>query len=377
MICPKDHKIKILMVLGNAGRGGAQAYVMNILRNIDLTRFEIDFLVNRRTKDGYEAEIEALGSRIYVTPAFKGINLFSYIAHINEILQQGKYDIVHGHASSSAALYLRAAKKHGCATIAHSHSAGYRGNAVEQIVKRFFTIGVKSQGDYWFGCSALAAKRLFGRNYAKNKKYHHIPNAITAQKYQYDEGVRQRIRSELGIGEGEILYGHVGTFSVPKNHSFLMEVFHKLQEKQGEKAHLVLLGEGALKETVQQDVVSRGMDKQVTFTGNVSNVGEYLMAMDVLIFPSLFEGLPLTLLEAQAAGLPCVISDTITDEVYLTDLIKVVSLAKSAEEWAQIAEGARANDRQAYNQQVAETRFNMSNSIHELMALYEGMAQDQ
>ena len=139
----------------------------------------------------------------------------------------------------------------------------------------------------------------------------------------------------------------------------------------------MLLGEGALKAEIEQEVIRSGLEQQVTFTGNVGNVNEYLMAMDIMIFPSLFEGLPVSLVEAQATGLPCIASDRITDEVNITDCMTPVSLSKSAQDWAEIVEHTCANNRQAYNKCVATTKFNMSNSIHELMELYEGMVQDK
>lgn len=372
-----EQKIRILMVLGNTGRGGAQTYAINVLRNIDRTRFQIDFVVNRRHENGYETEMEQLGSKIYIIPKFKGVNYFEYIRRFNEVLDEGAYHIVHGHVSSSAVMYLKAAKLRGCVTIVHSHSAGYRGNVLERIIKRFFTAGAKWQADYWFSCSKLAAERLFGRKYAASNKYHYIPNAIVVEEYRFDESIRNRIRSDLGMSSTDVLYGHVGTFSTPKNHKFLIQVFKELYKKQGEKAHLVLLGEGALKAEIEQEVIRSGLEQQVTFTGNVGNVNEYLMAMDIMIFPSLFEGLPVSLVEAQATGLPCIASDRITDEVNITDCMTPVSLSKSAQDWAEIVEHTCANNRQAYNKCVATTKFNMSNSIHELMELYENMIQDK
>ena len=368
-------KIRILMVLGNTGRGGAQTYAMNVLRNIDRTRFQIDFAVNFRHQNGYEDEMEQLGSHIHIIPKFKGTNYTLYMRRIHEILEQGQYDIVHGHVSSSAALYLGAAKKHGCVTIAHSHSAGYRGSLPERLVKKLFTVGAKEKADYWFGCSALASRRLFGKHYAQNDHYYDIPNAIIAERYRFNSQIRQNIRETLGLSEEDVLYGHVGTFSAPKNHRFLVQVFDELYQKQGEKAHLVLLGEGALRESVEQDIHSRGLDKQVIFTGNVGNVHEYLMAMDAMIFPSLFEGFPVTLIEAQAAGLYSVVSDSITEEVDVTDCIVRASLSEDIKRWAELASSIPKTDRQANNTLVSKTIFNMQNSIGKLMELYEQMWQ--
>lgn len=370
-----DSKIRILMVLGNTGRGGAQTYAMNVLRNIDKDRFHIDFAVNYVYENGYTDEIRELGSEILVIPKFKGINYVEYIRTFNSILTNGKYDIVHGHVSSSASLYLRLAKEHGCKTIAHSHSAGYRGNAAEQVIKKMFTIGAKRYADYWFGCSRLAAERMFGKDYEKSPKYYDIPNAIISSRYLYDTTIRERIRKSLSIPNDAIVYGHVGSFSTPKNHKFLIDVFEQIFRDQGEKSYYIICGEGALKESIEQEVRTKSFSEHAIFTGNVGNVNEYMMAMDVLVFPSLFEGFPVTLLEAQAAGLYCVSSDTITTEVTVTENVRPLSLECSRKEWAMIAETAPDINRIAANETVRASRYNMDNSINELMSLYKKMAE--
>ena len=371
------NRIKILMVLGNTGRGGAQTYAMNVLRNIDCTRFCIDFAVTERRDNGYETEMEQLGSHIHIIPKFKGSNYRHYIKAVDAILARGEYDIVHGHVSSSAVLYLKQAKKYGCATVVHSHSAGYRGSFAEQVIKYVFTVGAKWYADYWFGCSALAAKRLFGSNYSKHPNYYDIPNAIITDRYLYNEEIRETVRKELGIRADTVLYGHVGSFSAPKNHRFLIEIFAQLHKQQGDKAAFILLGEGPLKDQIEEAIRSCGLTEKVIFTGNVGNVNEYLMAMDAMIFPSLFEGFPVTLLEAQAAGLYTLASDTITKEANLTDCVVSLPLSQGAAQWAQAAQKIPVRNRAEVNQQIADSVFNMRTSIEKLMELYTQMTKRQ
>ena len=365
--------IKILMVLGNTGRGGAQAYAMNVLRSIDRSRFHIDFVVNYIYENGYADEIRENGSTIHVIPKFKGTNYFAYVRAFNKVLDEGNYDIVHGHVSSSASIYLRIAKEHHCITIAHSHSAGYRGNGIEQQIKRVFTFGAKKQADYWFGCSRLAAERMFGRNYKSNPKYHDIPNAIIVDRYRYNEEIRARIREQYGISNDAIVYGHVGSFSAPKNHRFLIEVFKKIYSDQREKACFILVGDGLLKDNIRKMVMQNGLSDRVIFTGNVDNVNEFLMAMDVLVFPSLFDGFPVTLLEAQAAGLPCISSNTITSEVNITENVMPTSLSAGADYWAKKAEVIEKRERTVANDIIADSVYNVNKSISLLMELYKKM----
>ena len=364
------------MTLGDTSREGAQSYSMNILRNIDTSRFQIDFAVNYIHPNGYEKEMEQYGSGIHVVPKFNVINYQKYKRSWDALLEKEKYDIVHGNVSSTAGIYLKEAKKNGCATIAHSHSAGYRGNALERIVKRVFTAGAKKYADYWFACAESAAIRMFGKNYRQNPNYYDMPNAIDTSRYLFDPVKRDNIRKSLQLEEGVILYGHVGSFSTPKNHTFLIDVFQQIYKQQGKKAYLVLVGDGALREQIEQKVVQCGLQKQVVFTGSVENVHEYLMAMDVLIFPSLFEGFPVALLEAQATGLYSVVSDSITEEVNLTQCIVPLSLEEGAGKWAETAQWIPKIDRISMNQIIAGTRYNMQKSVTVLTTLYEEMSKN-
>ena len=267
---------------------------------------------------------------------------------------------------------MKEAKKFGCKTIAHSHSAGYRGNRFEQTVKRLFTIDAKKQADYWFACSKPAAVRLFGKDYLKYEHYYDIPNAIIAENYLFDDERRNKIRNELGVKPNQKLYGHVGSFTSPKNHDFLLEVFSKISSNDP-GAMMVLCGEGERKNEIQDKIRSLDLTGKVILVGNISIVNEDMMAMDTMIFPSYFEGFPITVLEAQATGLPIVLSDTITDEVFLTDCVYPFSLSRKSEEWAEMCMKVQANERCPYNSIIAKTKFNMSICVETLMKIYKEM----
>lgn len=372
-----SEKIRILMTLGDTSREGAQSYVVNILRNLDNERYQVDFAVNFIHPNGYDKEMEQYGCKIHIVPKFKVINYRKYRQAWDALLAKEKYDIVHGNVSSTAGIYLKEAKKYGCATIAHSHSAGYRGSLFERIVKKLFTVGAKKYADYWFACAEPAAVRMFGKNYRKNPNYYDLPNAIETRRYLFDPVKREAIRKSLQLEEDAILYGHVGSFSAPKNHTFLIDIFQQIYREQGKKAHLVLVGDGALREQIEHKVEEYGLQKQVTFTGIVGNVNEYLMAMDGMIFPSLFEGVPLTLMEAQSAGLYCVASDSITQEANLTECVVSLPLEKGAEYWAKIAQELPEIDRSAMNRIMSETRYNMEKSVVTLVELYGKMYREK
>ena len=366
-------KIKILMVLGTTGREGVQAFLLNLLTNIDRDKYQVDLAVNRDVKNGgISDEVRQMGSEIYFWPYFKVYNYAQFVRFWRDFLSKHHYDIVHGHSTNSAAVYLKVAKEMGCATIAHSHSAGYRGNKLQQWVKSIYAKRVGKVADSWFACSDKAAERLFGDAYSTYPHYYDIPNAINAENYLYDPDRAREIRKLLGIGEDEFLCGHVGTFSAPKNHSFLLDVFCEVL-KIKPNARLVCCGAGALIPQVKAKAEALGIVDKVSFPGVVKNCNEYLMAMDVLVFPSLFEGFPITVIEAEATGLPVVMSDVITHEVDLTALIHRHSLSDSPQDWARTVCEAKNIDRRSQNRFIAESKYNMRTSIKMITNIYQEM----
>lgn len=366
-------KIKILMVLGNTRMGGVQAFILNVLQNIDRSRFKIDLAVNFEGEGGgVSKQFRSLGCDIYFLPYFKVYNYFSFVNAWKQFLKTHHYDIVHGHSTNSASVYLKVAKQMGCATIAHSHSGGYRGNIIQRLVKKHYAHEVVKVADYWFACSDAAATRLFGNRYKKYFHYYAIPNAIDVEKYKYDPEKANIIRKSLGVNSGELLCGHVGTFSAPKNHTFLIEVFAEVL-KIVNNAKLVCCGTGALQKEIREKAESLGILDKIIFAGVVMNANEYMMAMDVFVFPSLFEGFPVSVIEAESTGLPIVMSDAITTEVDMTDLIHRLSLKDNTEKWAKCICQVSQKDRKNYNQLVAGTQFNIKESVKLISNIYEEM----
>ncbi len=369
-------KIKILMVLDNTGRGGSQTFVMNVCRHIDWNRFQVDIAITRNKRGGYDEEMELLGCRIFNLEHFEVINYRRFLKCWDQFLSSQHYDIIHGHVSSTASIYLRIARKFGCATILHSHSAGYRGGWFEQQVKKIFTLGAAKQADLWFACSDKAAERLFGKRFKTNPRYHYIPNAIDVAKYRFDERVRTQIRKDFGLDNKTFLCGHVGSFSTPKNHQFLIQIFKTIKNIKPD-SKLLLVGDGYLRDEIVNRINEAELQDDVIMTGSVSNVNEYMMAMDVMVFPSLFEGLPVTIVEAQAAGLYSIISDVITRDVFLSNLIIYKSLTDSIDDWSNAALSLPGVDRASYNDIIADTYFNIRSSIYELEGLYTSLVDNK
>lgn len=325
-------EIRILHVLGSLNRGGAETMIMNIYRNIDRSKIQFDFIVHTNEKCDYNDEILEYGGKIFNIPRYTGKNHFKYKRAWKEFFNSyPEYKVIHGHMRSTAAIYLRIAKQYGLVTIAHSHSTASRGNVVEQIVKKIIQFPIRYRSDYLFACSNKAGKWLFGKNFIKKDNYKVIKNAIDIEKYTFNEVKRNEIRKKLNI-QNKFVVGHVGSFTYPKNHKFLIDVFHEIQ-KQEEDSVLLLIGDGVLRSQIEEQIKNFGIDNKVIMTGVVSNVNDYMQAMDVFVFPSIFEGLGMAVIEAQAAGLQCIVSENIPKEAYITDQIKNISLHKKYKIW--------------------------------------------
>jgi glycosyltransferase involved in cell wall biosynthesis len=366
-------KTKVLMVLISTNVGGAEMFVLNLLKNMDLTRFQVDLVVSlKENENGIGKEFKALGCHIYTLPYFKVFNYIQYQNAWKAFLLNHRYDIVHGHATNSAAIYLRIAKKMGCVTIAHCHSAGYRGNCIQRLLKYYFSKRVGGVADYWFACSEKAAEHLYGKPFSAYKKFYMIPNAINTDKYLYDESVAHRVRQELGLGKDSFVCGHVGSFTPPKNHMYLLDIFYEVI-KRIPNAKLLCCGEGALMFQFKEKARQLGIADKLILPGIVKNANEYLMAMDVFIFPSLFEGFPISVIESEATGLPVVMSDAITQEADLLDSVKRCSLNDNPAKWADVVCGIEKNDRQACNYIISNSKYNMLTTARLVMSLYDEM----
>lgn len=369
-------KIKILMVLGNTRRGGTQAFIMNVLRNVDRKQFQIDFAINNDFEGGWGPDIRAMGSCIYTMPVFKVYNWIPFKAAWVRFLEEHKYDIVHGHSTNSAGIYLKVARRQGCRTIAHIHSTGFRGNVVERMAKRIISKMTKKYADYWFACSEKAAMRLYGESFKTYPRYYEMPNAIDVKRFEFNPCSRNDIRKSLGITGDDFLCGHVGTFSAPKNHSFLLDVFAEICKKK-ENAKLLLIGEGVLEQEIVAKAKEHGLYNRIIFKRNLANVNEHLMAMDLFIFPSLFEGFGMVSLEAQATGLNVIQSDTIPKDTHLTDCVLSMSLNDSPAEWANRALAMPQLDRRLPNQVIYNSKYNLVHTIDLLTDLYREMARKE
>lgn len=336
--------------------GGAESRVMDLYRHMDREKIEFDFLVTRGTKDYYSDEIRSLGGNVYYLPPFRIYNYFEYISAVKSFFEEhkGQYAAVHGHMTSTACMYLPIAKKSGVKlTIAHARSAGVD-PGIKGILTKVLRHNLYKRCDMLISCSDEASVSAFeatlaadGKTYISgDKNVHFMPNAIDTADFAYNDDNRIRIREKYGVGADDILIGHVGSFRYAKNHEWIVNVFARVNEMinsddvdvpehlRKKKCKLMLVGEGELRTQIMQLVKEKNLEDSVIFTGNQSPVAPFYHAFDALLFPSHYEGMPGTVVESQAAGLPTLMSTAITKQCICTDLVLQMSLDEDDTHWA-------------------------------------------
>lgn len=324
--------IRILQVLGWLNIGGAETMVMNLYRNIDRTKIQFDFIIHSAQKGDFTDEILSLGGRIYSIPKYKVINHFEYKNAWKDFFNNHKeYRIIHTHVRSTAPIFLKIAKKYGLITISHSHSSKSSKGFIE-LFKSILQRGIKHHSDYMFACSLSAGRWLFGKNSITKNNFYILKNAIDSKKFTFNLDQRIKIRNELNIND-KIVLGHVGRLNYIKNQSFLIDILNVLLKK-NKKYFLVLVGEGSIMKQLVAKAKEYGIQDNIIFIGSSDRVNELMQAFDLFVFPSLFEGLGISVIEAQAAGLQCVISDKVPSEAILTKNVCVVPLCSNEEIWA-------------------------------------------
>lgn len=325
--------MKVLHMIGSLDYGGSQILVTSILEFIDINKIQFDFIIDRPDELALYEKLKKYNCKVFVIPRFKGFNLFQYIkSWITFFKEHPEYEIIHGHVRSTAAIYLFIAKKFGLITIAHSHSIA-SGLGVLSLIKNILQFPIRFIADYFIGCTYEAGVWLFGKKICNENNFFILKNGINLSDYVYNHAKRDYLRKQLNIDSDTIVIGHIGRFQPEKNHMFILNIFEEFH-KHNNKALLMFLGDGKLKNTCIEYVKLHSLNKNVIFFGNKDNVGDYLQIFDIFLFPSLYEGLGIALIEAQASDLYCLISDTIPKEAILTDRVYSMSLNQSSYEWS-------------------------------------------
>lgn len=324
------NSIRVLQVLGLMNRGGAESMIMNLYRNIDRNKVQFDFVVHHEEKGDFDDEIKRLGGRIFYVPQYKIINHLEYIRAWKKLLNEHcEWEIIHGHMYSTASIYLKIAKQAGRYTIAHSHSTS-NGKGISAFVKNIYEMPLKYTADSYIGCSEAAGKWLFGNRIVEGNNYVTLPNAIDIEKFKYNKNIRKKIREELKI-ENNIVLGHIGRDDYAKNLEFLLNIIDNLV-RINPNYMLLQVGEAKHNNNLQKYIVDEKLQDNVKFLGVRDDVADLIQAMDIFLLPSRYEGLPVVIIEAQASGLPCLISDKVTKEVGITESVKYISIENGVED---------------------------------------------
>ena len=339
---------RVLHVVNSMNRGGQETLIMNLYRNIDRSRVQFGFLVTDPSEGDYDREILGMGGEIFkVDPAKRDIR------HITPLLQcrkmskvlrglRERYDVVHfhNHHAYSSLLEVVAAKSAGIGRVLlHSHNTSGPNVRVHKLVRpllRFFNIER-------LACSKEAAEWMFGKDCADVEI---VNNAIDRKAFAYNPDARVRIREEFGFTKDAKVVLHVGRFNYQKNHRFLLEIFKRMHQLD-DHCRLVLVGRGELEEEIRNIVKAEGLEEVVVFAGIRSDIPDVMSGSDLFLFPSLFEGLPVVLVEVQVNGLRCVCSDVISGEVRCSERMRAQSLDSDSEVWASVALEELRKDRKA------------------------------
>lgn len=361
-------KKKILIIAAKLSIGGAEKVARDIALYADPEKYEFHYVVFGDEVGAYEADVVRCGGKVFHLPE-PSENYGAYLQVLKGMMREHAYHAVHAHTMFNCGWAILAAKLNGVPVrIAHSHSALVnRSSPAKMVYENLMRFLILSCATDLVGCGEKAGRRLFGEK-AWAKRGNLILNGIDVAAFAYDPQKRNAIREQLGLGDGFVL-GHAGHLAEVKNQSFLLELMPEVLKHKPD-AMLLLLGEGADRPMLEQKIRDMGLEDHVIMTGNVSNVSDYLSAMDVFVFPSLYEGTPLSILEVQANGLPCVISTGVPKDVFLTDLLKPLALSDPQETWLDAILSARRDDTERYNRLLRNSDYAVEVSMQKLYAIY-------
>lgn len=330
--------MKILHIpTGGLFSDGILSCILEYMTAMNKSDMDIRVLATNNAQEDIVQKVEKSGCKVVSIP-YRKKSIIKYSWKLYRYILKEKIDIIHVHGSSSLmSIELITAKLAGCKIrIAHSHNTTCENKKADKLLRPIFN-KVYTNG---FACGIDAGKWLFGRD-----RFEVIPNSRNLKKYEYNINKRKKYRENLGILDNTLVIGHVGRFNAQKNHKYLINIFHEIHKK-NENSKLVLVGEGDTKNTIKELVKNLGLQDNVIFTGVINNVADYLSVFDVMLLPSLYEGLPLVVIEWQIAGLQCVISDTVTKECKITTgLVQFESIDKEPVVWADDVEKLVLKDR--------------------------------
>lgn len=360
-----NEPVRVLEILAGLGMGGAETMIMNLYRHMDRSKVQLDFVITYPHMNHYIAEVEALGGKVYVLPVFNGHNPIQVRHAWKKFLDEhAEYKLAHCHIWSYVSLFLPELHKHNVKIIAHSHCDS-NGHGFQARVKDVMQRPISKQADYFMACSQKAGEWLFGKEIANSDRFWVLKNAIEAEKFVYNQEIRTDARIELGYSNDDYVVGFLSRVTYQKKPEFLIDIAHELYNRKMHDVKFLIVGDGELLNPMKRQVKDSGLEDKFVFTGTRSDSYRMYNAMDVYVLPSRFEGLSITTVEAQAAGLISIISDEIPQEAIVTNLTRTVTSIDDASLWAdeiQWAYSQRGENRQNTLEQVREHGYDVSDT---------------
>lgn len=363
---------RILQVVDNITYGGIQSFIMNVYRQIDRKQIQFDFLVHHYYEDSFESEIKNLGGNVFYVPSRREGYLKNKRAIKNFFAKHPEYKVVHMHESSLSYIEpLIAAKRVGVEKrIIHSHSTTQKGNPLHTVLHLYNKRRIFKIATDMYACSDKAARWFCTEKDYQNNRYTFIPNSIQPEKYYFSEDSRRLIRNEFHIGSETTLYGLIGRLTWQKNHVFLLTLFAEII-KNKPTAKLMLVGDGTDRETLIDKVKELNIQDSVIFTGSRRDAWRFYSALDILVMPSINEGFPVTLVEAQAASLPCLVSENVTKMAMMSDFIEYISLDECMYKWITALDRLLSNHKRKNESELfVNSQFDIKYFAQKLTEMY-------
>ena len=365
--------VRVLHIVGTMDMGGAETLIMNLYRTVDREKIQFDFLCHNRIEAKYTDEIKAMGGRMYMVPGISHVGLFRYQNNLYDFFRaHPEYKTVHAHQNDLNGLILKQAARAGIPNrISHSHTVYPYKSLLKKMMFQYFKWNVNRYTTVPLACSIPAGEQLYTGK--RKKEFSVVYNGIDTEKFRFDAAIRQQVRKELSIGQNAPVVGHVGRFAPVKNHTFIIDVFYEFQ-KTNPEAVLMLIGEGELLEKIKAKTKTLGIEQKVLFLGARGDVNRLMCAMDMFLFPSINEGLPVSVVEAQGSGLQILSTDSISDDTAITDLFHRISLDLSAFQWAEhlnsLYQKSLKTDRQMYAKAVLDAGFDAKQVADNMLKKY-------
>lgn len=366
----QENLIRIAQIIGKWVGGGVEAVVMNYYRFIDHKKIQFDFICDEDSTNIPYEEIERLGGKVILIPKYQQI--FKYHKELKKVLKEGNYKIVHSHINALSVFSLFAAKSAKIPIrIAHSHSTTNKKEWKKNFIKQILVPFSKIFATHYFACTEHAAKWLFGNKTFNKGEVFVLNNAIDLKRFEYDENIRKRKRKELNIAEDTLVIGNIGRFVQQKNHKFLIEIFKEIYNKNNNSI-LLLVGQGPLEDEIKNKVELLGLKNNVKFLGQRLDVDELYQAFDTFLLPSLYEGLGMVYVEAQAAGLYAFASTEVPEIAKVTENMKFISLEELPEKWAEILlNDYNVKNRKGFKASIANHGFDIEVEVKKLEDKYK------